>query len=115
MPDPDLSERALETAFRVHRDLNGPSRKPPVLDGLSLAAARVSLPPPVVGLDAALGGALASRRSWYRFGVEQPSAEQMSSLLGWALGPQREVTLPGGGRRMSMAPSAGVCRRWWRI
>jgi hypothetical protein len=69
VPDPDPSERALETAFRVHRDLNGPSTKSPVLDGLSLATARVPLPPPAVGLDAALGGVLASRRSWYRFGV----------------------------------------------
>jgi SagB-type dehydrogenase family enzyme len=93
---------------RVQRLLNGPSSRTVVLDGLHEAAGRVRLPEPSAELPGRLADVLHSRRSSYRFATAAPTALELSTVLRWALGPQRTVRLPDGAEHaMRMAPSAG--------
>ncbi|TFE32575.1 SagB/ThcOx family dehydrogenase [Frankia sp. B2] len=99
---------ALERIRRVQQVLNGPPTRQVMLDGLRAATCRIPLPAPRADLPVEFGQVLAARRSWYRFDAEAPTAENVSSLLRWAVGPQRDVRLPDGSQhRMWMAPSAG--------
>jgi SagB-type dehydrogenase family enzyme len=72
---------------------------------LSDAAETLTLRPPNREPALPLHAALAGRRSRYDFAPLDH--EDLSALLRWALGPQRTVPTPGGGRRLGMHPSAG--------
>ncbi|SBW22575.1 SagB family peptide dehydrogenase [Protofrankia symbiont of Coriaria ruscifolia] len=99
---------AIGRVRQIQRLLNGLPTREVVLDGLSRATAQVALPRPRSDVAVGLGEVLATRKSHYRFHVEPPGAEELSSLLRWALGPQRTVRLPAGGKQqLRMAPSAG--------
>ncbi|MCK9921756.1 SagB family peptide dehydrogenase [Frankia sp. AgPm24] len=105
------ADAAADRIAQVRRLLDGAPGHPVVLDGLSATAGRIALPAPVAALPDELGAVLDARRSWYRFGAGMPSAAQVSSLLHWSWGPQRQVRLPdGSAHRMRMAPSAGGLR-----
>ncbi|AEH09322.1 MULTISPECIES: SagB family peptide dehydrogenase [Protofrankia] len=93
---------------RIQDLLNDPPNREVVLDGLSAATGRIALPRARPDIPVGLGQVLAARRSHYRFHADPPDARELSSLLRWALGPQRTVRLPTGAEhRMWMAPSAG--------
>nr|WP_042191090.1 SagB family peptide dehydrogenase [Kibdelosporangium sp. MJ126-NF4]CEL19838.1 TOMM biosynthesis dehydrogenase (protein B) [Kibdelosporangium sp. MJ126-NF4] len=89
-----------EPLARVHSFLNGPSTRTVDTSGLTPESGTLTLPDKKP-LDGSLAEALARRRSSYRY--SSMSTQDMATLLGWAVGPQRAVR----DHRFNMAPSAG--------
>lgn len=89
----------------IHRALSDAG--PEVVGSAHLcdAARTLTLRPPTREPAMPLHAALADRRS--RYDYAPLDHDDLSSLLRWALGPQRTLPSAGGGHRLSMHPSAG--------
>lgn len=102
------TQQKIAKIWQIHHYLNQESDElaPPRPSG-HLHAVTV-LPDPGGATDATIGEVLLGRRSCYLFGADPPTLSQISSLLFWAVGNQRNVHhQKTSSHRMSMAPSAG--------